>query len=117
MVLPLGQPQRLECRMLTVFRLIALIEGTTTVALFLVAMPLKYWGGNPLLVPPVGWLHGIAFLVYVFALVPALWGRGFTAFEWLRTLLAAFVPFGTFLNDPLLRRKAVPHVRDRMASA
>jgi integral membrane protein len=91
--------------MLKVFRGIALVEGLTTVTLFLVAMPVKYWLGNPVLVPPVGWAHGIAFLLYLAAMVPALWGNGFTALQWLRTLLAAFVPFGTFLNDPLLRRK------------
>jgi integral membrane protein len=91
--------------MLSLFRLIAFIEGVTTVTLFMVAMPLKYWFGNPMLVPPVGMAHGVAFLVYVAALAPGLWGKGFTALQWLRTFAAAFVPFGTFLNDPLLRRK------------
>ena len=99
--------------MLKLFRYIAFVEGTTTLALFLVAMPLKYWAGNPVLVPPVGWMHGIAFLAYVAMMVPALWGKGFTALQWLRTFLAAFVPFGTFLNDPSLQRKQ----RELLASA
>ncbi len=91
--------------MLKVFRWIALIEGVTTLALFLVAMPVKYWAGNPVLVPPVGLIHGIAFLVYMAALLPGLWGKGFTAFQWLRTFFAGFIPFGTFLNDPMLKRR------------
>lgn len=87
------------------FRGVALIEGFTTLALFFVAMPLKYLLGNPALVPPVGLVHGIAFLLYVGAMVIVLPGRGFSRGEWARTALAAFVPLGTFLNDPMLKRK------------
>lgn len=91
--------------MLQVFRWIAFIEGVTTLALFGIAMPLKYWAGYPALIRPVGWIHGIAFLVYVISMTPGLWGRGFTFLQWLRTFVAAFFPFGTFLNDPMLRRR------------
>ena len=91
--------------MLNVFRYIAFVEGVTTLVLFGIAMPLKYWAGNPAMIRPTGWIHGIAFLIYIVAMTPALWGRGFTLLQWLRTFLAAFVPFGTFLNDPMLRRR------------
>lgn len=90
---------------LKTFRIIGLIEGITTVALFFIAMPLKYIGGNPALVPPVGMTHGWAFIAYIIAMVVILRGRGFTPFEWFRTTLAAFIPLGTFLNDPFLKRK------------
>lgn len=91
--------------MIKLFRIIALFEGITTLALFLVAMPLKYAFDYPGLVPPVGMIHGIAFVIYIVAMVAALWGRGFTALEWARTTIASFFPFGTFLNDPFLKRK------------
>ncbi len=91
--------------MIKLFRYVGIVEGITTLALFLVAMPLKYWFGMPGLVPPVGMIHGVAFVVYLIAMVVCLWGRGFTAWEWTRTTLAAFFPFGTFLNDPMLKRK------------
>ena len=91
--------------MLRAFRAIALIEGTTTLLLFLVAMPLKYLADFPALVPPVGWAHGVAFIAYMVALIPGLWGKGFTVFQWFRTFIAAFFPFGTFLNDPMLKRR------------
>lgn len=58
--------------MLGLFRLVALIEGATTIVLFFVAMPLKYLAGNPALVPSVGMAHGIAFIAYLVAMVPAL---------------------------------------------
>lgn len=91
--------------MLQTFRWIALIEGVTTLALFLVAMPLKYGGGNPVLVPPVGMAHGLAWIAYVAAMAVCLPGKGFSASEWARTFVAALFPFGTFLNDGLIRRK------------
>jgi integral membrane protein len=91
--------------MIRAFRYIGVFEGITTLALFFVAMPAKYWFGNPGLVPPVGALHGAAFVIYLVAMVVCLWGRGFTPLEWARTTIASFFPFGTFLNDPFLKRK------------
>ncbi|RYE86278.1 MAG: DUF3817 domain-containing protein [Hyphomicrobiales bacterium] len=91
--------------MIRTFRYIGILEGITTLALFLVAMPAKYAFGYPDLVPPIGALHGFAFVVYLCAMVVCLSGRDFTGWEWTRTTLASFFPFGTFLNDPLLKRK------------
>lgn len=96
---------RYSHNMIRLFRYIGLIEGITTLALFLVAMPAKYWLGYPDMVPPVGAVHGVAFVIYIVAMVVCLRGSGFTAWEWLRTTLASFFPFGTFLNDPMLKRK------------
>jgi integral membrane protein len=92
---------------LNVLRIVALVEGITTLVLFLVAMPVKYWLGNPVLVPPVGLTHGIAFLAYIVVMVIALPGRRAGFLGWLRTTVAAFVPFGTFLNDSFLKRLQV----------
>jgi integral membrane protein len=94
--------------MLQLFRWVALVEGLTTISLFCLAMPLKYWAGNPVLVPPVGMAHGVAWLAYLVAMLVCLPGKGFTAPELLRTFVAALFPFGTFLNDGLVRRKGNP---------
>jgi len=81
-----------------------IIEGTSTLLLFLVAMPLKYLADMPLAVTIVGSIHGALFVVYVLMLwvartrVPisnalTFWG-----------LVGAVVPFGPFLVDvPLVR--------------
>lgn len=90
--------------MIESFRKIALIEGVTTLFLFFVAMPFKYLAGQPALVPPAGWLHGIAFVVYVAMMTAALRNRQVGALGWLRTFGAALVPFGTFVNDRWLKR-------------
>nr|WP_314256314.1 DUF3817 domain-containing protein [uncultured Devosia sp.] len=91
--------------MIRFFRYIGLVEGVTTLLLFLVAMPANYWFGHPELVPPMGALHGAAFVLYIVAMVICLWGRGFSAWEWTRTTVASFFPFGTFINDGFLKRK------------
>jgi integral membrane protein len=91
--------------LLQLFRGIAVIEGITTLALVLIAMPPKYLAGNEAIMPLAGWGHGYAFVAYMLAIIPALWGKGFTAWEWTQTVLASLVPFGTFLNDPMLKRK------------
>ena len=67
--------------MLQLFRYVALVEGITTLALFLVAMPLKYAADYPALVPPVGMTHGLAWLAYIVAMAACLPGKGFTAWE------------------------------------
>lgn len=91
--------------MLEVFRKVALVEGVTTLALFLVAMPLKYLADWPMLVPPVGWIHGVAFIAYVVTMVAAFITRRDVGFGgWLRTFVAALVPLGTFINDPWVKR-------------
>ncbi len=91
--------------MLALFRWVALVEGLTTIALFCVAMPLKYWADNPMLVPPVGMAHGVAWLAYLVAMLVCLPGKGFSGLDLLRTFVAALFPFGTFLNDGLVKRK------------
>lgn len=90
--------------MLRLFRFVALFEGLTTIALFLVAMPLKYWLGYPQLVPPVGALHGGAWLAYLAAMVLCLPGKRVPALGWGRIFAVSLFPFGTFLNDPYVRR-------------
>ena len=91
--------------MLALFRLVALAEGLTTIALFCIAMPLKYWGGDASLVPPAGMTHGVAWLAYLAAMALCLPGRGFSPAEWARVFVAALIPFGTLCNDGMTRRK------------
>lgn len=90
---------------LKLFRVVALVEGLTTLALFCVAMPLKYGADYPALVPPVGMAHGVAWVGYIAAMVVCLPGNGFSALDGLRTFVAGLFPFGTFLNDGLIRQK------------
>lgn len=91
--------------MLRIFRIVGVVEGLTTIALFLVAMPLKYFFDFPALIRPVGMTHGFAWLAYLGAMVVCLPGKGFSFWQWIRTFIAALFPFGTFLNDPMIRAR------------
>lgn len=80
-------------------RVIALIEGTTLILLFLVAVPLKYQFDLPIAVSVMGPIHGVAFIAYIVALVAAL-GSGLIGIVKLVVgTLAAFVPFGSFVFE------------------
>ena len=50
---------------LKTFRVISLLEALSFVILLLVAMPIKYFLGNPELVRIVGMAHGILFVLYI----------------------------------------------------
>ena len=67
-------------------RTLAIIEGVSTLVLFGIAMPLKYFAGLPLAVRIVGSLHALA-------------AAG---------IAAAVVPGGPFLLDRHLARHSVP---------
>jgi len=92
---------------LTRLRLIGLLEGASFLILLGIAMPLKYLADQPLAVRYVGMAHGILFLLYLLALLPAAldhrWG-------WKTTVLgaiASLVPGGPFVFDAkVLRRYA-----------
>lgn len=78
------------------FFAIARAEGLSLLALFFVAMPLKYGAGMPLATTWTGWAHGVLFVAYVVALAAAAfqarWSLGRTALGF----VCASVPFGTF---------------------
>ncbi|MCH2145496.1 MAG: DUF3817 domain-containing protein [Phycisphaerales bacterium] len=92
-----------------------LIEGTSTLILFFVAMPMKYWMGMPEVVSIVGMIHGVLFvgLVAMFLIarfvVPISWWLVFLGF------IGAIVPFGPFLVDlklaAILRRDDADRAR------
>ncbi|MEM6517271.1 MAG: DUF3817 domain-containing protein [Bacteroidota bacterium] len=82
--------------MLNLFRIIALLEGLSYIALLFIAVPIKYFADDPQYVKMLGMPHGVLFLAYiVFAFLIASemgWNRK-TLFI---VLLASIIPFGTF---------------------
>ncbi len=86
-------------------RIIAFLEGLSFVILLFIGLPMKYLAGIPVIVRIVGSVHGVVFLVFVFALLRVAIGR---RWSWGRAALgfvASLVPFGTFAFDFLLRRE------------
>lgn len=86
-------------------RLVSFIEASTLLILLLIAVPLKHGFGNPLPTRIMGPVHGAAFIAYMWSTISAVSGGGWHRREIARLLVAAFVPFGGFLNAAWLRRK------------
>ena len=89
----------IDAQFLSRLRLLSIIEGTSTLLLFGIAMPLKYFADMPLAVRVVGSAHGLLFigLVAVFLLgirrVPLSTGLATAG------IFAAVLPFGPFVFD------------------
>jgi len=80
-------------------RKIAILEGTTLILLVLIAVPLKRLLGYPEAVQIMGPIHGAAFLIYVAALSYYLTIQKLANKQWAIGLLAAFLPFGSYIFE------------------
>jgi len=86
-------------------RVIGFWEGVSFLVLLGIAMPLKYFAGQPGAVRVVGMAHGILFMLYVWAAIQTALDRNWT---WRRTglvLLASVLPAGPFVVDAKLLRE------------
>ncbi|MCA1567684.1 MAG: DUF3817 domain-containing protein [Acidobacteria bacterium] len=85
-------------------RVIAFIEGVSYLLLLGVAMPLKYFAGLPAAVKTAGWIHGVLFMLYLFAVAEVVVRRRLPFALAFAALVASLLPFGTFALDARLRR-------------
>ena len=86
-------------------RIVALLEGSSFVALLFIAMPLKYLAGLPLAVRIAGSVHGLLFLMFMAALYRASRKRDWPLRRSVLAFVSSIVPFGTFFFDRSLRRE------------
>lgn len=86
-------------------RLAGFLEGATLITLLFVAVPIKRLLEEPGMVSIMGPVHGGAFVLYFVMAISVVFGRSFTAKEIARIIVAALLPFGTFVNDRFLARK------------
>lgn len=80
-------------------RVANLMEAVSYVLLVFVAMPLKYIWGEPLGVTIVGWVHGILFAVFCWALVRVVFDGGWPVPRIVGVFAAALVPIVPFFVD------------------
>ena len=85
--------------MIKLLRVLGWLEGVSFLLLLFVGMPLKYVWGNPQVVKMLGMPHGLLFIAFIIlaniVAEEAEWPwkvRGYA-------LLAAVLPFGTFVFD------------------
>lgn len=85
--------------MLKIFKIVALLEGISFIAMMLVGMPMKYMAGNDILIKTLGMPHGLLFITYVI-LAFLLQSQMKWNFKDMAIIIAcSLIPFGTFWMD------------------
>ena len=97
----------IDLQFLRVLRLISRSEGGSTLVLFGIAMPLKYFAGMPRAVTVVGSIHGALFVGLVAMFVVAVRRVPISLGVALVGMLAAVFPFGPFSFDRRLAGAAM----------
>ncbi|WP_417812680.1 DUF3817 domain-containing protein [Thalassospira alkalitolerans] len=83
----------------------ATFEALTLLAMFCVAMPLKYLADVPQLVSAMGPIHGCAFIIFLWFTIRS-WAEGLIDGRGAaRLFVGAFIPFGGFINKRWLHQK------------
>ena len=85
--------------MIKLFRLIALLEGTSYILLLFIAVPIKYYLNDPTYVKILGMPHGILFIVYLIFAVIFKFKKKWNLFGFFIISAASLIPFGTFYVD------------------
>lgn len=93
--------------MLSIFRVIAILEGISYLALVGFTMPLKY--AAKILEPNlwVGYAHGVLFIAYFALLIVVTFILKWNLKRFFLLSLAAFLPFGTFYAEKRLFKTAL----------
>ncbi len=83
-------------------RIIAFVEGFSFLIILFITMPLKYFFsiGQPNKV--VGMLHGVLFLLYIYAVMQATFDLKWKKQKWFLALVVSVIPFGNFWADKKL---------------
>ena len=82
--------------MLKAFRISAILEGISYLALFAVSMPLKYWADIPEPNIYIGYVHGGLFILYMLIAILFSTERKWSIKTMFWVIAAALLPFGTF---------------------
>ena len=82
--------------MIKSFKIIALLEGISLLALLFFAMPMKYIFDNPAFVKHIGMTHGLLFIAYIVLASVLKFEQKWDFKKYLIICIASVVPFGTF---------------------
>jgi integral membrane protein len=86
-------------------RVAGIMEGISCIALFGIAMPLKYFAAMPTAVKFPGWVHGLLFILYLLALTHVTIAKKWSIKKVAIAFMASLIPFGTFFLDSRLRKE------------
>lgn len=81
------------------FRVIANVVGVVLVVFILIAVPLRYLGGEPRLSETISPIHGFLYMVYLGLTVDLARRVGWSVWHTLGVMLAGTVPFLSFVVE------------------
>jgi integral membrane protein len=84
---------------LRMYRVAAWVTGVGLLVLVLIAMPLKYFFGQPLLVSIVGITHGFLYMAYIVCTLLLAERCRWKPFDALLILIAGTVPVASFVAE------------------
>ncbi|WMJ74668.1 DUF3817 domain-containing protein [Cytophagaceae bacterium ABcell3] len=97
--------QNSNIKLLRYLRYVGIAEGISAIALFFIAMPLKYMADMPEAVKYTGWAHGLLFMAFM-AMVAVVKMEMNKTFLWsFIAFLASIFPGGTFILDRQLLKE------------
>ena len=85
--------------MLKLFKIIAVLEGISSILLFFFAMPMKYIMNNKIFMRPIGMGHGVLFLGFIFITLFFAFNKKWTSQKVLLFFIFSLIPLGTFYID------------------
>lgn len=94
--------------MLNVFRLTAVLEGISYLALFAVSMPLKYLAEIPEPNKYIGYAHGFLFIAYIVLAIVFWMEKKWSIKRLFVMVIASLLPFGTFYMDKKYLKPLTP---------
>ena len=81
------------------YRVIANVVGVVLVVFILIAVPLRYLGGEPRLSETISPIHGFLYMVYLGFTVDLARRVGWTVWHTVGVMLAGTVPFLSFVVE------------------
>ncbi|RDH81433.1 MAG: hypothetical protein DIZ80_15205 [endosymbiont of Galathealinum brachiosum] len=91
--------------MLNTFRTLSIIEGLSLIALFMIAMPAKYYFAAFDIVWIVGMTHGLLWLAYVVLSLAVSHKQGWSVMFWMLVIVASVIPFACFILERELKKE------------
>lgn len=82
--------------MIKFFKITALLEGISLLALLFFAMPMKYIANDPLYVKHIGMAHGLLFIAYIVLASVLKYEQKWDMKKYFIICIASVIPFGTF---------------------
>jgi integral membrane protein len=89
----------IQIKMFKLFKIIAVLEGISSMLLFFFAMPMKYLMNNKYFMRPVGMGHGVLFIGFILMTLFFALNKKWTSQKVILFFFFSIIPCGTFYID------------------